>query len=377
AGLVARVVDQVSGAQLGSLSVDAYEKQADGSLLWRAKRTTDAEGLVSFDLEGLGSGKTFVLKTIPYGYGATSEEITSAGPYRFWVGKLQIRVLSGATGLAVAGQPLALRRWQADGNHASVMNVTSDAQGWVKLDPSNFATDSYVLTATSPSDGTIKTSPRYSDRGPHTFFLGNPAVVAQLQDAQSGSGLSGRTVEAYEKLPDGSRVLRLTRQTDASGQAKFDLDGVSSGRKYMLRAQPYLHVVESAEVASGGTFAIRAGKLHVSVIDGRNNQAFAWQEVQLLEKGANGAEVWLGRFRTDAEGKLRLDPDGLGTKSYVLRAASPVDGTNKDSMSFTQAGAFQFKVGGAGLVTRVADQVSGAYLSGLAVDAYEKTPDGK
>jgi uncharacterized protein (DUF1800 family) len=376
APMAARVVDQVSGAQLGGLNVDAYEKQADGSLLWKAKRTTDAEGLVSFDLEGLGSGKTFVLKTIPYGYGATSDEITSAGPYRFWVGKLQVRVVNGTTGQAVAGQTLALRRWQADGNHTYVMNVTSDPQGWVKLDPGNFATDSYVLAAASPSDGAIKTSPRYSDRGPHTFLLGNPAVVAQLQDAQSGSGLPGRMVEAYEKLPDGSRVLRLARQTDASGQARFDLDGVSSGRRYVLRAQPYMQAVESAEVAGGGTFAIRAGKLQVSLIDGRNDQAFAWQDVILMERSASGVLAWVAKYRTDGEGRVRLDPDGLGTRTYVLRAISPVDGTNKDSMSFTQAGAFQFKVGGAGLVARVVDQVSGAQLGGLNVDAYEKQADG-
>jgi len=376
AQLVTRIVDQVSGAQLSGLVVDAYEKSANGDLLWKAKRTTDAEGLVSFDLDGLGAGRTYVLKAVPYGYAATSDDIVSTGSYRFWVGKLQVRVVDGTTGQAKAGQTLSLRRWQSDGNHAYVTSVTTDAQGWVRLDPANFGTDSYVFTATSQTDGLLKTSARYSDKGPHTFSLGNPAVVALVRDAQSGSALSGKTVEVFEKLANGSRALVLTRQTDAAGQARFDLDGVGSGRQYVLRTQPYEQAVESADIVSAGTTVLPVGKLQVSVIDGRTDKAFAWQDVHLMERSATGAMRWVAKFRTDGEGKVRLDPPDLGTKAYALRAISSVDGSNKDSGAFTQAGIFQFKVGGAGLVARLVDQVDGAQLAGVAVDAYEKNPDG-
>ena len=377
AELIARVVDRVSEQSLASLMVNAYEKLPDGSLVWRSKRETDAEGVVRFDLDGLGSGKVYVLRTAPYGQAISSDELTTSAGYRFWVGKLQIRMVDGVTGRPLAGRAAVLHRWQADGNHVFLMNANADPDGWLKLDPPGMGIDRFILSAVSPSDSRSKFSDVLSDKGPHTFKLGNEALIAQLKDAQSGAPLSGKTVEAWERLADSRLVLRLQRQTDEAGAARFDLDGIGSGRRYMLRSQPYLQSIETAEITRAGIHVLQAGKLQVTLIAGRSNKPYGNQEAVLIERLANGTYGAAVRYRTDMEGKLRLDPEELGNRSYFIRANSLVDGTSRDSVTFNRAGSYEFVVGGAELTARVVDQVSNTNLPNLLVSAYEKLADGR
>ncbi|MGL6077334.1 hypothetical protein, partial [Methyloversatilis discipulorum] len=92
------VIDHVSDARLSGIEVNAYEKLADGSEVWKAKRSTDAQGLATFDLDGLGDGRKFVMKAKPYGAVVSSQELSQPNWYQFRVGKLQVQVLDGATG---------------------------------------------------------------------------------------------------------------------------------------------------------------------------------------------------------------------------------------------------------------------------------------
>ncbi|OYY92231.1 MAG: hypothetical protein B7Y41_16645, partial [Hydrogenophilales bacterium 28-61-23] len=321
-------------------------------------------------------GKVYVFKAQPYGYWVTSEEYRSAGWYDFRVGKLQIRVLDGQTGQGRADQAVLLQRWQADGHHTVVMSVRTDAQGWLKLDPPLVGQESYLVSAQSPTDGQSKASEVYRGSGPYTFVLGNAAVIGKVEDAVSGAALSGKIVEAWETLANGSLVLVAKRATDANGLTKFDLDGVGTGRKYHLKSQPYLQSVESGELTGVGEQLLKAGKLQVQVLDGRTGGSYAWRTVHLLEQGNNGVLSPQGDYATDGEGRLRLDPAHLGVQGYVVRAPSLVDGTDRDSAVYEQGGSYQFKVGGAGLTLWLKDQISNGVLVGQEVQAWEKGADG-
>ncbi|MEW5788604.1 MAG: hypothetical protein AB1899_12200, partial [Pseudomonadota bacterium] len=371
-----KVQDAVSNLGLAGLRVDAYEKLADGTQQWVAKRDTDGTGLATFDLEGLGTGRVYVFKTNPYGLQVTSAEQSQTGWYTFKVGQLQVQVLDGQTGQAKAGQSIQIKRWEASGSHTYLLTATTDGQGWIKVDPPAVGVEPYIATALSPTDGYWKESEKYWNKGPHTFVLGNAAIVAKVVDGVSGGVLSGKKVEAKEKQADGSLLLKLTRWTDSAGLAKFDLDGVGSGKTYVLETQPYLQKVTSGDVVTAGEKELRAGKLQVTVLNGMTGAVYPWKAVTLQEKKADGSYAWQGDFTADGAGQVRLDPAELGVKNYVLRATSAMDGTDKFSEVYSQGGSYQFKVGGAGLYVKVQDAVSNLGLAGLRVDAYEKLADG-
>jgi hypothetical protein len=375
-GLTVKLLDHISEAGLAGQEVHAYEKGGDGSLVWKTKRVTDGGGLAKFDLEGLGEGKTYVFNAQPYGYWVKSEEVTATGWYSFRVGHLQVRVIDGVTEQPKAGQAVVLKRWQADGNHVGVMNATTDAEGWLKLDPPNLGQVGYVVTAISPTDGQWKTSETYWVKGPHRFVLGNAVVEAKLRDGISGEGLAGQWMEVWEKLSTGNRVLREKRWTDGTGSIKFDLAGMKEGRRYVLKAQPYLDAVESGEISQSGPQELKAGKLRITLVDGRDGQGYGWRDVDLLERQADGSLKGVRSYKTDGEGRLRLDPAQLGVKDQVIRAVSLVDGSVKESPGYARGGDYSFKVGGPGLTVKLLDHISEAGLAGQEVHAYEKGGDG-
>ena len=374
--LTVRLIDHVRDTWLSGQEVHAYEKASDGTLTWRAVRTTDGNGLALFDLDGLGSGKVYVLQAQPFGYSVKSDAVSATGFSGFRVGKLQAQVLDGQTGQGKGGQTVTLKRWQADGNHIWTMSATTDAQGWVKLDPPDAGKVAHVLTAVSPTDGQEKISGQLWGSPGQQFVLGNAALAAQLQDGVSGAALAGQWVEAWEKLTDGSQVLRAKRKTDTAGLAKFDLDGLGAGRVYLLKAQPYLQAVSSGELTTAGTRPLKTGKLQVQMLDGRNGTPYAWSDVTLLEKQVDGSLKGSASLRTDGTGLLKLDPTQLGVRPYVLRALSKVDGKQKDSPEYAAGGSYAFTVGGAGLTVRLIDHVRDTWLSGQEVHAYEKASDG-
>ncbi|WP_043359268.1 hypothetical protein, partial [Methyloversatilis universalis] len=375
-GLAVQLLDDVTGAGIANVEIHAYERMADGSEAWKAKHVSDAGGRVSFDLEGLGAGRTYFARAKPFGMWVSSAPITRTGWFGFTVGRLQVQVIDGRTGLGSAGQSITLKRWQPDGNHQVVMTAVTDGSGWVKLDPGGVGTEPYVVSATSPTDGYQKVSDKYLSKGPHRFVLGNEPVIARVVDGRSGAALAEKWVEAWEVLADGQKALRHKRWTDASGQVRFDLDGIQSGRRYVLRAQPYLNTVESGPIGAAGEIVLQAGRLQVQLLDGTNGAAYAWKDVTLQEVLPDGKYKWSGIYRTDGSGHLRLDPTDLGRKSYAISAPSPVDGTEKYSATYADAGTYQFRVGNVGLAVQLLDDVTGAGIANVEIHAYERMADG-
>jgi uncharacterized protein (DUF1800 family)/5-hydroxyisourate hydrolase-like protein (transthyretin family) len=375
-GVTVGLLDDVSGAGLPGVEIQAYERLADGTKAYRGKGVTNSTGSVKFDLEGLDSGRSYQFEGKPFSHWLVSDAASKSGWFGFKVGKIQIQVRDGQNGQPKAGQAVALKKWMADGNHVGLINTMTDAQGWVKLDPPAVGTDPYVLVATSPTDGQIKVSPRYWNKGPHTFVLGNAPVVVRLQDAVSGANLGSQWVEVWEKVAGVGPVFRHKRWTDATGAVSFDLDGLGEGRIYLVKAQPYLQAVESVELTQAGTQVLKVGKLQVQLLDGRTDTAYAGTNVTLNEVQADGTLKSVGTYKTDGEGRLRLDPVGLGSKSYALQAASPFDGRTKTSSSYPQGGSYVFKVGSPGVTVGLLDDVSGAGLPGVEIQAYERLADG-
>ncbi|OYY94934.1 MAG: hypothetical protein B7Y41_05085 [Hydrogenophilales bacterium 28-61-23] len=376
--LTVQVVDHVSNQVRAGLEVEALERLSDGSQVWRAKRVTDGQGQAQFDLDGLGSGRNYVVRAKPYQHVVYSETISQTGWRQFRVGKFQLQVMDGRSGAPLPGQALTLKRRQADGGYLWAMNAQTDAAGWIRVDPMVGGVDAYAVEARSPTDGEVKASEALWGQGPHRFVLGNEALVARVRDGVSGIGLGDVWVEALERLGNGSLVSRLMRKTDAEGAARFDLDGVGQGRRYVLRTQPYSYLdrVESVDLTQAGEHLLRLGKLQIQMLDSRNDQAYRWRDVLLLEVQADGTHKSAGTYKTDGSGWIKLDPAQLGTRPYQVRAASLLDGSLKDSAAYNTEGSYRFSVGSAGLTVQVVDHVSNQARAGLEVDALERLLDG-
>ena len=374
--LTVKLIDHHAGQGMAGQRVIAEEVLSDGSRQWAAAFTTDADGRARFDLDGLGQGRRYVLKAQPFAHWVLSEDITQTGWFGWRVGKLAVRVVNGASGAPMADEKVSLREKADDGSFPYVMSATTDAEGWVRLDPPELGDVPLVLRARSPSDGELKYTGTMLGSGSRTLTIGNAPVIAAVLDGVTGAGVPNVTVEAFEQLDTGSLVQRASRRTAADGRAVFDLDGLGDGRTYVLRAAPFGHRVESDVVGTAGEHALVAGTVQVDLVSGASGLPYRREPAALFEVLADGSRQHVRNLESDGDGLLYLEPEGLGERRYQVRAFSPVDGRAKFSDVYADAGRYVFRVGGPALTVNLFDNAANAGIPGVRIIAEELLPNG-
>lgn len=379
APLRVQVSNGISGDPVAGLKLTAYRRTGD-RLDWVTQRTTDESGRAVFDLDGLGSGATFVLAAAPYNGGTVySDDIREAGVFAFRVGTVELTVRSGATGAPLAGAKVTALSQKADGTWTWVKQGVADDHGVIRFDlPGLGSGATYVFEAASPADGRTKRSAEITTLGQHVFTVGNPPLVVTLQNGLDGALLPGVRITVNELLAGGERRWIASRDSDAGGQAVFDLDGLGSGRTYVLSATVYNGMTSwSDAITASGPYAFRVGTLEVRALSGATGLPLSAYKVTAYEVQADGSNKWTAAGSTDAAGVIRFDLLGLRAgRTYRLYAKSPIDGSGKYSADLTAEGAVDFVVGTAPLRVAVVDGLSGAPLPGVKITARELQPDG-
>ncbi len=379
APLTVTLADALSLQPLPQQTLTARERLADGTLKWVVDRATDAAGRAVFDLAGLGEGRTYVLRAKVFnGTYSESSDITAAGDFLFKVGTLQVTVVSGSTGAAMAGVLVSTYELLADGTKKWVNDATTDARAMIRYDLAGLGRGRrYQLRTKSPLDGSTKWSNTVTETGRFTFIVGNAPLVATLKNGWSNAVLANKIISARERLADGTTRWVMDRMTDAAGKATFGLDGLGEGRKYYLTTTPYnTGTATSRDITAPGEFAFNVGMLEVAVVNPYDGSVLPNLAVNAREQLADGTK-YVTRGTTDAQGILRFDLPGLGEgKSYVLEAKGPIDGATKRSDLITATGRITFRVGNAPVVVTVRNALSGAALAGLSITAKERTATG-
>jgi large repetitive protein len=373
------LIDALSNAPLAAMALDAYERAADGTLLNRRTRTTSASGRATFDLEGLGSGRVYVLRLTAFGSTTDSEDLRAAGEYLFKVGSLSVRVVAGGSATPLQATRIDAYEKVAGGALPWVKMGTTDATGTVRFDlPGLGQGRTYVLRAKSPADGSDKYSNDITTTGSMVFTVGNAPLRVTAVDALSNAPMPNLQITAYERLASGSTTSAAVRTTDATGKASFDLPGLGSGRTYFLASWPFgTGRADSDDLKAAGDYTYKLGTLGVTVINGATGVPLASTKVNASEKKTDGTLVLATSGTTDTKGVIRFDLPGLGKgRTYVLDVKSPSDGTTKRSDDIKATGRFTFSVGRAPLRVRVINASSGDPLTSLKVTANRRlAPD--
>lgn len=320
--LTVTLVNGVSGHPLADMAVPVLGKLADGGSQWVGQKATDMDGKIVFDLEGLGTGRKYFLRTKPYGSWVDSSVISQPGNFTFKVGTFEVSVVNGASEAALANAEIFAIERLPDGSRKWRYRKKADDQGIVRFDlPGLGSGRVYQLAAYSPSDNSIKFSAELTRTGRFNFVVGNNPLTVKLVNAISGQPLVNMGVQAREQLADGGNRLIAQKTTDVHGEIIADLEGLGVGRKYFLRTKPYGAWVDSRVIDQPGNFTFKVGQLAVTLRDADTGKDLPGHKLTLLEKGQNGNLTWRGQGISDLSGTVRFDPLGLGqAKVFTVRA---------------------------------------------------------
>ena len=374
------LLNGISGDPLPHVRVYAYELIGEEQH-YRTHRETDSEGFAIFDLDGLGEGRVYVLRTTPYNGGnVTSKPIREGGKFDFYVGTLEVRVVKGSDGSPLANHKVWAYRIDNEEKLTYIASGYSDEEAIIRFDlPGLQEGTPHVLRSRSPIDGSTKQSEPFDEAGKRVFRVGNRGLEVTLLNGISGEKLPGMRIDAYERLPEEERLKwRARAETDDNGLAIFDLEGLGSGHIYVLRARPYNGGdVYSEDLEQAGPFAFRVGTVRVAVTSGATGKPLVDYRVDVREL-TEEKTIWRKRGTSDANGIIHFDLPGLDEgRRYKLEAASPIDGSRKYSDEIAEEGLVSFVVGNRPLNITAVNGITGQPLPELQVTVRELLEEGK
>lgn len=374
APLEVSLVNGISGDPLADTRITAYEITAEKSV-YAGRRITDSEGFATFDLDGLGDGRVYILRTTPYNGGRVdSEPLREGGHFEFRVGTFEVRVVSGADGSPLVDHKVWAYRLGEEGKLIYVRSGYTDEEATIRFDLPGLADGvAHVLRSRSPVNGAIKMSQPYHQIGKAIFRVGNEPLNVHLVNGIDGDPLSEKRIDAYERIPGEERLKwRARAETDDMGRAVFDLDGLGDGRVYLLRTTPYnAGPVYSQAIDEPGPFEFEVGTLRVFVTSGATGKPLVDFRVDAREITEDGHR-WRARGTTDVDGVIHFDLPGLGSgRRFVLQARSPIDGTRKFSDVIETTGIVAFEVGNEPLELTAINGVSGEPIAELRITVRE------
>ncbi|MEA2079318.1 MAG: Ig-like domain-containing protein, partial [Pseudomonadota bacterium] len=124
-----------SNSVLAGKKVIVQERLADGTRVWAAAGRTDNAGRVVFELDSLGRGGRFVLRTNPFAVRMLdSELITKTGGYTFRVGNTPVTLINDVSGKRLVDKKLVAFTVVADKQLAWYSAGQTDASGTVFFD---------------------------------------------------------------------------------------------------------------------------------------------------------------------------------------------------------------------------------------------------
>ena len=377
--LEVRLVNKYNGVVVPNQKVLVYKRQTGGALQVAGNKITNAQGATNFDLPGLGSGTTYVLRSNPYGVGWTySPDVKNTGRFDFKVGALQFKILKGQDGSVLKNFPVTLyerksstsQKWKASG-------VTNE-NGLVWFDPGPLNSGSTLyLAAVNPYDGKRKFSNDVSSSGRYTFRVGNKLLNVYLQNKHTSAPIPNIAVSVFKKLSNGSLTQVTKKTSNSNGLVNFDLAGLGNGTSYILAANPYqTGTTQSREINQTGRFNFKLGALQITVAQGSNNTLLKNYPV-ILYQGSYTNKTKVASGLTDTNGKVWFDPPNTSSgNTLFLTAKNPFDGKLKFSPIIGSPGRHQFTVGNKLLNVSLKNALTGKIIANKQIIVYKLNSGG-
>ncbi|AWB66022.1 hypothetical protein C2869_06025 [Saccharobesus litoralis] len=340
--------DGISQQVISNQQITVTRLDENGKRHWLRRATTDANGQLVLDLDGLGQGTHYQLQTQYFaGQWTYSPPISQTGDFTFDLGTTAVTLRNGnlANNSVLAGHKIWLYKLLEDGSRQYVQHTTSDDNGVLRfnLDPNA----KYQLKTTSPSNSKLWAYYDVSGTGEQDLAVGNPFVLVKVKQATSSQALANIRVDAYRVDSAGKLHGAGSLTTDQNGLAAFDLAGIGSGSEFVFRTRVYNNFpVYSALINQPGEVNLNLGSMQISMLDGSQTpaSALANQPVYIHRIMLDGKKHGMGYFNTDDGGLLQLDKSP-NVAQYVLTAKSTIDGQTRYYFDAAQAGDHTFTVG--------------------------------
>ncbi|WP_214660626.1 DUF1800 family protein [sulfur-oxidizing endosymbiont of Gigantopelta aegis] len=222
------LVNALTNQPLANQRIDVKEILPNDEYKWRQRLTTDAQGKVAFDLDGLGSGRLYQLKSSPYQAGSVySEILNTTGNFSFAVGNTPVTLIDARNGKAMAGFKLTSIEKTPDGKLHWKNSGTTDAQGVVNFDLSGVNSGRLytILAKNTFAQNKYYFSPWISESGKVVFSI-SPGLTYRPDQKVPVISISSPSANALVSS-NGFLLRGLVSDNDAIDRVEVNIGGSS------------------------------------------------------------------------------------------------------------------------------------------------------
>lgn len=260
-------VNLVNGATnqaVSGVEITALERLSDGSQKWVARHTTDNQGVAFFQLEGLGEGRRYLLKALPYDAGSVlSKLISRPRDTTFFVGTVPALLINANTQQPIPGIELVAYKLDSEKELLWSKKGITDNTGIVNFDLDGLRNDEvYVVRAIKPfGEEKRYYSALIREEGPVTLEVApdtdsrldlESPVVSIISPEQNGVVDAGGFV--LQGLAGDNTTLNHVEI-----QVRDPLLGLSKGTAdYDQQSKRWQYTVDAASLSPGKTVTVLA-----------------------------------------------------------------------------------------------------------------------
>lgn len=327
------MIDAISGNPIANQSIKVYSLDGEDKKSKFATVTTNASGQVNVDIPDLDEDSPYILSANAFtNFTSYSEKITQSGDFIFAVGAVSVSLIDGSkasnpnessvtlnnTDMTVSKLIEGKKRWYS--------RVKSDENGLVRIDlPEMEEGQTYLFSAKSTVDGSYKYSEVIASKGEYQFVVGNPSVNVRLANILTNEIYPETKVTAYRVDSDGKKHWYSRKTTDSEGRVSFDLDNIAEGQEYKFSSSLFTSGYSYSDIVTQpGEVNFFVGALPVSLIDTESEKLLTDKKVTLYQINDDNKLFWKRSGKTDANGQIVFDVEGIGQGDrFVFKADNP------------------------------------------------------
>lgn len=364
---IVKFIDSTTNQPLANISVIAKQREADGSLSWKQRKTTNDIGEAEFNLDFTeGPNYLFELKAFN-NFKAQLGNVSQPAYTEILVGKQVLSVLDGTQSSqpALANHSVKVEQYQIDGSTSTVATLVTDDKGQLKLD---LPAGNYRLKARTLVAQRWVYSEDFDDSTNIDFAVGEPPLKLTVKHAQTGVAIGSQQITARRIGTDGNTWYGR-KNTDENGLLVWEMNGLNKGDQFLLSTNLFDTIDSQKVIATAGEQTWSIGNIKVSLQDGTQagSNALADHQVYLKRVQADGNKH-VRTLTSDSNGELLFDLlDISPAQPYLLQAKSPTDGSTTYSQQITSAGTHEFSVGSTPLSVTLKHAQTSAVLADTQV----------
>lgn len=379
-----QLIDGTKGDEvpLANHSID-FQRMKEGKLRTIKRVSSNENGLVLIDLPDLSESIPYTLKSrSPLDSRSTYElSIKQKGAHNFVVGSvpLNVNLTHARSGQALADQRVTLKKIDAEGKYKYAGSKTTDAQGNAVFDVQDFDGETQYLVESKVFNNFVVRSAPFSQANDIQLTFGKLQVLVKDGSQASQPPLSDYSVgiRTYNPATNKSKWYAGAK-TDNAGLLQLDLPEAPAGEHYIFYAKSLTDNKHkySDPIANKGDAEFVVGNLATTVtVTDLISQAPALDlRVTAERENEAGEWKWASSGKTDTNGQLVFDLDGIGSGAAYRFRAAKYRGTVYSEI-LTSPGDVSIHLGAVPVVLSNKNTLDP--LSGIKITAYRFESDGK